>query len=107
MLRKLEWYATMFPRIPVKFAKEIDEKLKNYNSATVAAPYSDQQVMTISNLSIKCRDVTGLNFTGSGFLPDFKVPDSGTGFPILGVGKNFDYLCNRVVFFVFFSPDLS
>ena len=27
------------------------------------------------------RDVTGLNFTG--FLPDFKVPDSGTGFPIL------------------------
>ncbi len=30
LLRKLDWYATMFPRIPVKFAKEIDEKLKNY-----------------------------------------------------------------------------
>ena len=43
LLRKLDWYATMFPRIPVKFAKEIDEKLKNYKLKMAAAQVETKQ----------------------------------------------------------------
>ena len=57
--------------------------------------------------SICTRDVTGLNFTGFPD-PDFylilkcRIPEPDSRF--LGVGKIFDYLCNRVVFCFFFLP---
>ena len=37
-LTKLEWYCTLFPRIPVPVQKDIDQKMRALNASKVPEP---------------------------------------------------------------------
>ena len=55
MLTKLDWFGTLFPRLPVSVGKELEQKLKQAKQAT---RYVDSKCRVVARERVKWRVAT-------------------------------------------------